>query len=127
MPDVFHAPEHAPGRAGVAYGEGGGALIRTALCMALPSSREGYGLVVVEAAASATPSVVVAGEDNAATELVDEGENGFVAASASAEEGPRRCATILHLRRFVTRTASIPCNLRHAPLHHLVDTAAGRC
>jgi glycosyltransferase involved in cell wall biosynthesis len=60
--------------------------MRTALCMAMPSSREGYGLVVVEAAARATPSVVVAGEDNAATELVDEGENGFVAASASAED-----------------------------------------
>jgi len=59
--------------------------MRTAICMALPSSREGYGLVVVEAAARATPSVVVAGEDNAATELVDEGENGFVAASASPE------------------------------------------
>ena len=60
--------------------------MRTALCMVLPSSREGYGLVVVEAAARATPSVVVAGEANAATELVDEGENGFVAASASADD-----------------------------------------
>lgn len=60
--------------------------LRTALCMVLPSSREGYGLVVVEAAARATPSVVVAGEDNAATELIDEGENGFVAASASPED-----------------------------------------
>jgi glycosyltransferase involved in cell wall biosynthesis len=60
--------------------------LRTALCMVLPSSREGYGLVVVEAAARGTPSVVVAGEDNAATELVDDGENGFVAASASAED-----------------------------------------
>ncbi len=60
--------------------------LRTALCMVLPSSREGYGLVVVEAAARGTPSVVIAGEDNAATELVDEGENGFVAASASADD-----------------------------------------
>ena len=33
---------------------------RRALCMVLPSRREGYGLVVVEAAASGTPSVVVA-------------------------------------------------------------------
>jgi glycosyltransferase involved in cell wall biosynthesis len=57
--------------------------MRTALCVVLPSSREGYGLVVVEAAGRGTPTVVVAGEDNAATELVDEGENGFVAASAS--------------------------------------------
>jgi glycosyltransferase involved in cell wall biosynthesis len=57
-----------------------------ALCMVLPSRREGYGLVVVEAAARGVPSVVVADVDNAAVELVDEGENGFVAASASAED-----------------------------------------
>ncbi len=60
--------------------------LRTALCMVLPSSREGYGLVVVEAAARGTPSVVVAGADNAAVELVDDGENGFVAASAAPED-----------------------------------------
>jgi len=57
--------------------------IREALCVVLPSSREGYGLVVVEAAAASTPAVVVAGPDNAAAELVDDGENGFVAPSAS--------------------------------------------
>jgi glycosyltransferase involved in cell wall biosynthesis len=57
-----------------------------ALCMVLPSSREGYGLVVVEAAANGTPSVLVAGEDNAATELVEEGVNGFVAPSAAPED-----------------------------------------
>ena len=62
------------------------AAMRTALCMVLPSSREGYGLVVVESAARATPSVVVAGADNAATELVDEGENGFVARSAAPDD-----------------------------------------
>jgi glycosyltransferase involved in cell wall biosynthesis len=54
--------------------------MRSAMCMLLTSRREGYGLVVVEAAARATPSVVVAGEDNAATELIEEGVNGFVAA-----------------------------------------------
>ncbi len=62
------------------------AALRGALCMVLPSSREGYGMVVVEAAARGTPSVVVAGEDNAAVELVDEGANGTVAASASAQD-----------------------------------------
>ena len=41
-----------------------------ALCLLLPSRREGYGLVVIEAAAQGTPSVVVAGPDNAAVELV---------------------------------------------------------
>jgi glycosyltransferase involved in cell wall biosynthesis len=57
-----------------------------ALCLTLPSRREGFGLVVVEAASYGTPSVVVAGEDNAAVELVEEGVNGFVAASAAAED-----------------------------------------
>jgi glycosyltransferase involved in cell wall biosynthesis len=53
--------------------------MRRALCMLLPSRREGYGLVVVEAAARGTPSVVVAGVDNAATELIEEGVNGTIA------------------------------------------------
>ena len=57
-----------------------------ALCMVLPSRREGYGMVVIEAAASGTPSVVVAGADNAAADLVSEGENGYVAPSASPED-----------------------------------------
>jgi glycosyltransferase involved in cell wall biosynthesis len=60
--------------------------IATALCVVLPSRREGYGLVVVEASARATPAIVVAGPDNAATELVDEGENGVIAASSSPED-----------------------------------------
>ena len=54
-----------------------------ALCLVLPSRREGYGLVVIEAASHATPSVVVRDPDNAATELVSDGENGVIAASAS--------------------------------------------
>jgi glycosyltransferase involved in cell wall biosynthesis len=53
--------------------------LRRALCMVLPSRREGYGLVVVEASARGTPSVVVRGEDNAAVELVEDGENGVIA------------------------------------------------
>jgi glycosyltransferase involved in cell wall biosynthesis len=57
--------------------------IARAMCLLQPSRREGYGLVVVEAAAHGTPSVVVAGPDNAAVELVLEGVNGVVAASTS--------------------------------------------
>jgi glycosyltransferase involved in cell wall biosynthesis len=56
-----------------------------AMCMLSTSRREGYGMVVVEAAAHATPSVVVAGEDNASVELVAEGVNGVVAAGADPE------------------------------------------
>ena len=57
-----------------------------ALCMVLPSRREGYGLVVLEAAARGTPSVVVDDPDNAAVELVSDGENGVIARSASPED-----------------------------------------
>jgi len=46
-----------------------------------PSEREGYGMVVVEASARGVPVVVVPAPDNAAVELVDEGANGFLAAS----------------------------------------------
>ncbi len=56
--------------------------MRRALCLLHPSAREGYGLVVVEAAAHGTPVVVAAGADNAAVELVEPGENGVVAPSA---------------------------------------------
>jgi glycosyltransferase involved in cell wall biosynthesis len=69
--------------------------LRRALCLVLPSRREGYGLIVVEACAAGTPSVVVADPDNAATELIEEGVNGFVAASAAPGD---LAAAILRVR-----------------------------
>lgn len=57
-----------------------------AACLATASEREGYGLVVVEAAAQGTPSVIVAGPENAATELVRENINGAIAADASPDQ-----------------------------------------
>lgn len=57
-----------------------------ALCLVLPSRREGYGLVVVEACSRGTPSVLVAEEDNAAAELIEDGVNGVIAASAAPED-----------------------------------------
>jgi len=59
--------------------------MRRALCVLLPSEREGYGMVVVEASAHATPAVVVAAPDNAAVELVQEGVNGTIAPTADPE------------------------------------------
>jgi glycosyltransferase involved in cell wall biosynthesis len=64
-----------------------------ATCHVLPSRREGYGLVVIEAAALGTPSVVLAGEDNAAVELIEEGVNGYVAGS---EEGLAQAIAVAH-------------------------------
>jgi glycosyltransferase involved in cell wall biosynthesis len=57
-----------------------------AMCMLLTTRREGYGLVVVEAAAHGTPSVVLAGADNAATELIVEGVNGTIVPEPNPQE-----------------------------------------
>jgi len=63
----------------------GGAEVEQAMaaatCLLAPTQREGYGLVVIEAAAKGTPVVVVDGPDNAAAELVETGVNGAIAAS----------------------------------------------
>jgi glycosyltransferase involved in cell wall biosynthesis len=71
---------------GFVDGERIDATMSRALCMVLPSRREGYGMVVVEAASWGTPSVVVEGPDNAATELLDDHVNGIVAASTSPDD-----------------------------------------
>jgi len=56
--------------------------IGRAMCLILPSQREGYGSVVIEAIARGTPAIVVRGADNAATSLIVENVNGFVSSSA---------------------------------------------
>jgi glycosyltransferase involved in cell wall biosynthesis len=58
-----------------------------ALCLVLPSRREGYGLVVLEALSRGTPAIVVADPDNAATEFIEDGANGFVVQDAADEIG----------------------------------------
>jgi glycosyltransferase involved in cell wall biosynthesis len=57
-----------------------------ATCLLLPSTREGYGMVVIEAAAQGVPTVLVQAPDNAATEHIEEGVNGFVVAGLSPAE-----------------------------------------
>lgn len=59
--------------------------IASASCLLHPSEREGYGVVVVESVSVGTPAIVVRGGENAATELVEEGVNGFVVDSADPE------------------------------------------
>ena len=62
------------------------AALRRALCLVLPSRREGYGMVVIEAASMGVPTVTVAGPDNAAVEHVVDGVNGFIAPDASPDQ-----------------------------------------
>lgn len=53
--------------------------MKTAGVFVLPSSREGAGLVTLEANACGVPSVTTRHENNAATEVVENGVNGYVA------------------------------------------------
>lgn len=62
------------------------ALMAGAAALVNPSRREGYGLVVVEAAGHGTPSVLIHDPGNASVELVIPGVNGEVANSAEATE-----------------------------------------
>jgi len=82
-----------------------------AACLATASEREGYGLVVVEAAARGTPSVVVAGPENAAVELVAEGVNGAVAESARPDD----------LAAAILRVIDGGHALRHSTARWMVD------
>jgi glycosyltransferase involved in cell wall biosynthesis len=79
-----HGLEGIVSAAGFADGAMLEAEMRRAMCMLVTSRREGYGLVVVEAAARGTPSIVVAGPDNAATELIVDGVNGAIVPSSDA-------------------------------------------
>ena len=73
------------------------AALSRAACVATASEREGYGLIVVEAAARGTPSVVVAGEENAAVELITPGANGLVAPAPTAAELGAAIAEVIRL------------------------------
>jgi glycosyltransferase involved in cell wall biosynthesis len=54
------------------------AVIKAAHALVLPSSREGFGIVALEALACGTPVITSSAKNNAAQDLVDHGVNGFI-------------------------------------------------
>jgi glycosyltransferase involved in cell wall biosynthesis len=94
--------------------------LAAASCHLLPSEREGYGMVVIEAAASGTPSVVVAEEDNAAVELIEEGVNGFVARSLA--DLPRAILAV-HEGGTALRESTLEWFRKNAPRLSVTDSA----
>ena len=101
--------------------------LRGALCMLLPSSREGYGMVVVEASSKGTPSVVVAGADNAAVELVEDGVNGVVAPTADPADLARAVLRVhAEGRAMRERTCAwFAANATRLSLEHSLGQVAG--
>ncbi|MCW2958073.1 MAG: glycosyl transferase group 1, partial [Solirubrobacterales bacterium] len=105
--------------------------MRGALCLLAPSRREGYGLIVVEAAALGVPIIVALGPDNAATELVDDGVNGFVCQTDSAEELAQAIVRV-HQAGPALRRSTLQWHDRHLqrvkeqdPLQRILDAYAG--
>ncbi|GAJ09447.1 unnamed protein product, partial [marine sediment metagenome] len=60
----------------------------------LPSTREGFGIVVIEANACGIPVITIDYKDNAARNLIEEGKNGFVC-QLNEEEIAQRIMRIL--------------------------------
>ncbi len=70
-----------------------------------PTAREGFGLVVLEAAAHGLPAVLVAGPDNAAVERIEEGGVGVVVDDSRSRRDRRGGARPGRARRRARRHA----------------------
>lgn len=80
---------------GVVASETVAAAMASAACVVLASTREGYGLIVVEALARGCPVVVAAAADSAAPELVVDGVNGAIAASSDPADLARAIVEVV--------------------------------
>ncbi|MBA7557564.1 putative glycosyltransferase EpsD [subsurface metagenome] len=70
------------------------AIMKLSKVFVLPSTREGFGIVVIEANACGIPVVTIDHKDNAARDLIEEGKNGFVC-QLNEEEIAKRIIRIL--------------------------------
>jgi len=61
------------------------ALMKASKVLVLPSAREGFGLVILEAFAGGIPVVTTSDEDNAARELVNDKVNGRIASAVAGD------------------------------------------
>jgi len=111
-------------------------LFSLATCTVVPSSREGYGLVVVESNAAGTPVVVAANPENLAVGLVSDGVNGYVVEPAPAAvadgiarvvaAGDRLRRSTLAWHRTQSRSSTIARSTSQVAAVYASDGAARR-
>jgi len=70
------------------------ALMKSSKVFVLPSTREGFGIVVIEANACGIPVITMDHKDNASRDLIEEGRNGFIC-QLDEEEIKKRIIKIL--------------------------------
>ena len=70
------------------------ALMKSSKVFVLLSTREGFGIVVIEANACGIPVITIDHKDNAAKDLIEEGKNGFVC-KLNEEEITKKITRIL--------------------------------
>jgi glycosyltransferase involved in cell wall biosynthesis len=88
-----------------------------ARALVLPTTREGFGLIVLEAAAHGVPAVLVREPDNAATEFVEQNVNGLVCDSAAPAELASAVLKLVSDRRIHART--FECYRRQSKIYNL--------
>jgi glycosyltransferase involved in cell wall biosynthesis len=54
------------------------ALVKPSKVLVLPTTREGFRIVIIEAMACGTPVITIKNENNAARNLIKNGKNGFI-------------------------------------------------
>jgi glycosyltransferase involved in cell wall biosynthesis len=70
-------------------------LMKASKMLVLPSVREGFGLVAVEANAAGIPVITTSHEDNAAKDLIHEGVNGLLS-ETNPESVAEKIVEVLH-------------------------------
>lgn len=100
------------------------ATIASASCLLNPSEREGYGVVIIEAAALGTPTIAVSGPENASTELIESGINGFVAKSHAPKMLAQSIVEAIRLGSDLRQTtlAWFEQNREMLSLEHSIET-----
>jgi glycosyltransferase involved in cell wall biosynthesis len=93
------------------------AALAQARALVLPTTREGFGLIVLEAAAHGVPTVLVREPDNAATELIERNVNGLVCDSAAPAEIARAVLELASDGRIHART--LECYRRQLKIYSL--------